>query len=255
MSDFFEKTRKSLARTKQMALEKMGKTGSTVDQKYIDSKQQFEDFYKKVQTVNADTERYLSLLRDFSIIQAEIARDFEIIYGSKAPTYPVVQMNIQAVNSIDNARKQCDEDVRNNAIIPTSKFLGQFKEVSEKFPIHDTRRVDMDRYTRDLRIHREHANNERSKMTEEKLTFTRTQYENLHDEILCDIEALFNDRSPFFDPVLSTDIQSRANYFRESAQSTAKPLQSIAHIDKTTIHDHPTVITPPNSNNTPPKEK
>ncbi len=68
----------------------------------------------------------------------------------------------------------------------------------------EVRRVDMDRYSRDVRIYAEKGNSGKHTLTNSKLEAARSNYTNLNDELMRDMPALYADRVKFFDPGLST---------------------------------------------------
>jgi hypothetical protein len=69
----------------------------------------------------------------------------------------------------------------------------------------EVRRVDMDRYTRDVRIQAEKGKSVgKMSITEQKLEAARQNYTSLNDELMRDMPKLYNDRIPFFDPAFAT---------------------------------------------------
>lgn len=66
------------------------------------------------------------------------------------------------------------------------------------------RRVDMDRYAKDLKTAQEKNKIDKIPTLEQKLAASKANYQTLHEELLKDLPLLYEDRIPFFDPVFAT---------------------------------------------------
>jgi hypothetical protein len=97
-----------------------------------------------------------------------------------------------------------------------TKYVNQFKEIKVRFfvcPRHDiskariteleVRRVDMDRYSRDVRSQIEKGKSGRT-VAEAKLDAAKSNYSLLNDELLKDMPLLYADRIRFFEPACAT---------------------------------------------------
>lgn len=86
-----------------------------------------------------------------------------------------------------------------------SKYIGQHKEIKNRIAELETRKIDMDRYGREVRSLQEKGTN-RTKLqaTEQKLEAAKANYTKLNTELMSDLPKLHEDRIPFFDPVFAT---------------------------------------------------
>lgn len=97
--------------------------------------------------------------------------------------------------------------MRTDFVDPVSKYIGQHKEIKLRIAELETRRVDMDRYGREVRSLQEKASNQaKLKIAEQKYEAAKVNYHKLNEELQKDIPALIDDRTHFFDPALATVI-------------------------------------------------
>jgi hypothetical protein len=83
-------------------------------------------------------------------------------------TQSIALKNQDAAKGIDNSRIQfvtvcsrfCDrfqdEEIKANLYDPITKYLAQFREIKARLQVQETRKVDMDRYGRDMKSHQVH---------------------------------------------------------------------------------------------------
>jgi len=242
-SSLFAKTKTTIARGKQMALEKMGKAEETVDISFNQERDRFEENYKTIKKLNKDTVKLLELFKDLCIAQAELAEDFYSIYDSKAHLYNAALKYQDITKAIDTSRIQLEEQLRADMIDPISKYLGQFKEMSTRIDLHKTRRIDMDRYSRDVKIHQEKAQTGKLTISEQKYEAAKVNFNTLHDELMKDLPALYEDRIPFFDPVFATYLSGVSEFYRQVAKTNNEVLGLVVHVDRSAVHKHPRAIT------------
>jgi len=128
-----------------------------------------------------------------------------------------------------------------------SKYIGQYKDVKNRIEILETRRVDMDRYSRDLRTHQEKAKTDKAAVTQQKFETAKANYGALSDELMKDMPLLLEDRIPFFEPVLATYIVGVNEFYRGSSAQWSGGLSMVQHVDRSRIADYPRITTPPES--------
>jgi len=242
-SSLFAKTKTTIARTKQMALEKMGKAEETVDVSFNQERDRYREEKKAIKKLNKDTVRMLEILKELSVVQAEIAEDFYNLYESKAPMYNAALKNQDIAKANDTSRMQLDEQIKADFIDPVSKYLGQYKEIKTRLELHNTRRIDMDRYGRDVKGHQEKANAGKLSISEQKYETAKVNFTSLHDELMRDLPALFEDRLTFFNPVFATYLTGLAEHNKQVAKNTNEVLGLIANVNRADVHNHPRVIT------------
>jgi len=168
------------------------------------------------------------------------------MYESKADLYNVCLRNQDTAKACDAGRIRLDEQLRTDFIEPVSKYLGQYKDIKHRLDQEDTRRVDMDRYSRDVRTSQEKNKGQGSvNQKEQKYETAKTNYQNLHDELGRDLPLLYEDRIPFFDPGFATYLTLLSQYYASLAKSTAEVSAMVQHVNRSAIHDHPRVTTPP----------
>jgi hypothetical protein len=186
----------------------------------------------------------MELLKEISVQQAIIAEDFFEMYEPKAALYSATLRNQDIAKQLDTARTEFEKVMKADVIDPISKYLGQYKEIKERIEIRNTRKVDMDRYSRDYRIHEEKAQVAKANAAKQKYETAKSNYTALNDELLRDLPALYEDRIPFFDPALATYSTSLAEYYKEASRCSSEVLSYVSNVDRQLIHSHPRVTTP-----------
>lgn len=183
-------------------------------------------------------------MKELSAVQAVIAEDFYNIYGSGAQLYNAALKNQDIAKFIDNSRLQLENQLKADLIDPINKYLGQFKEIKERIAIQETRRIDVERYSRDMKSYTEKNNTAKLSSIEPKFEVAKNNYASLTDELMTDMPALYEDRILFFDPCFSTYLSGVAEYYRQSTKVTAEVIPLVAHVKRESIHNHQRVITP-----------
>jgi len=243
-SSIFSATKKGFFRTTQKIKVSLGKAEQTIDISYNQEVERFRAHYKAVKKINRDSIKLLECFRDLSVAQSAVAEDFYNLYESKHSLYNASLKTQDTIKFIDNARVQLDEQMRTDWIDPTSKYLGQFKDLKMRIATNDTRRVDMDRYQEDLRDLQKNAVSHKIPVAETKYKLARANYNNLNNELMHDMPALFEDRDKFMDPCLATFVAATSEYYRQAAKTSIECVGIIAHIDRAAVHDHPRVTEP-----------
>jgi len=210
---------------------------------YNNEKQRFLDTYGAIKKVNKDAQKLLDLLKEVSVVQASLAEDFYELYESKAELYNATLKYQDVTKQCDASRQQFDDQLRGDFIEPISKYIGQYKEMKRRIEEVEVRKVDMDRYSRDVRTGTEKG---KGGMTtkEQKAESAKVNYQNLHDELLRDLPLLYEDRIPFFNPALATYLTGVSEFSRSVAKSNADSAAQVNHINRGSIHDHPRITTP-----------
>jgi len=250
-SSLFGKTKTFTARATQKVMVKFGKAEETVDIQFNQEAERFFNHSKAVKKIKKDTIKLLEITRDLSISQSTLADGLYSMYETKAQNYNATVKGQDISKSIDQSRLIFDEVMRKDFLDPMSKYLGQFKEAKMRIAERNTRLVDMDRYGRDLKILQEKAApSAKIQIAEQKYEAAATNYHNLNDELLKDLPRLYEDRIPFFDPLIATYGISLADYYKHSATSTAEIIGMVSRIDRQSIHNHQRVMTIAESSST-----
>jgi len=246
-SGLFNKTKKELFRSKQKIAVKMGKSEETIDITFNQETERIDETKKIIKTANKDTVKLLELMKQLCVAQAALAEDFYSIYESSAPLYNAVIKNQDIVKLIDGARVQFDDQMKADFIDPVSKYIGQFKDIKARIVVRDTRKIDMDRYAKEVKNYQEKAKSDKLDPAVHKLEVAKSNYTSLNNELLHDMPALFEDRIPFFDPIIATYVTGMAEFYRQAAKASSDILGMVSHVDRASVHDHPRVVTSPES--------
>lgn len=243
-SSFFKRTKTEIARTKQKAMQKIGKAEQTVDIAHSQELQLFKAHHKNIKKINADAKRLLDILRELCAAQNTLGEDFYAIYDTSADLYNAALKNQDVQKQVDNSRLALEEQWKEDFIEPVNKYILEFKEIKQRMKLESTRKVDMDRYTRDVKSHQEKSNKIRLQAAEAKLEAAKTNYTNLHNELDQDIPKLYEDRIPFFNPAFATYVSAMAEFYRQSGKSTGDVVVFVQHVNRSSVLNHPRVITP-----------
>ena len=98
--------------------------------------------------------KFLIHFLEISVQQAILAEDFYQEYESGAPVYNATLKNQDISKLVDQSRQQYEELLKTEFMEPISKYLGQYKEVKDRLDQQDLRRIDVERYARDVKIYR-----------------------------------------------------------------------------------------------------
>jgi len=246
-SGLFNKTKKELFRAKQKIAVKMGKSEETIDITFNQETERIVETKKIIKTANKDAAKLLDLMKQLCVAQAALAEDFYSLYEASAPLYNAVTKNQDIVKLIDAARVQFDEQMKADFTDPVSKYIGQFKDIKARIVVRDTRKIDMDRYAKEVKNYQEKAKTDKLDPAVHKLEVAKSNYTSLNNELLHDMPALFEDRIPFFDPIIATYVTGMAEFYRQAAKASSEILGMVSHIDRASVHDHPRVVTSPES--------
>eukprot|EP01114_Cavostelium_apophysatum_P001489 TRINITY_DN1129_c0_g1_i1.p1 TRINITY_DN1129_c0_g1~~TRINITY_DN1129_c0_g1_i1.p1 ORF type:complete len:418 (-),score=106.83 TRINITY_DN1129_c0_g1_i1:111-1259(-) len=245
-SSLFSKTKTGMARTKQKALVAMGKTEETVDVTHMQEIQRFNETHEIFKKISKDAYRLLEVLKELSVVQSNLAEDFYELYDVDSEMHEKSIKYQEVTKNIDHARSMFDEKIKNDLLEPISIYLGQYKEMKERLKDEEVRKVDMDRYNRDVKGAQEKAKSVGTVSNKEmKADGARANYDNLHNELAKDLPALFEDRVPFFNPAFATYMISLSEMFKEYAQTTSTMVPTVSHVNRSAIHHHPRVTTAP----------
>ncbi|PRP76823.1 hypothetical protein PROFUN_14863 [Planoprotostelium fungivorum] len=252
---FLDKTKRNFARAKHSALEKMDRTEKTTDAEFKEWKSHYEGLYKDFDKLKDDFDRVYKYTKEVSIAQSEMCMHFQKFYDSTSPMYGPVNKNNENIRLVDAERVRFEEEVTNNIVTPIAKYLGQFKEIGDRITIRDRRRLDMDRYARDVNVHTGNNHAEKARKAQEKQDSMTNAYYAIHNELIDDMKAVYFDRSAFLNPLLATYILSLHNYYREAAKHFSQMAPYYQHIDRMSVHEHIWVISQAASNAKDDKEK
>ncbi|EGC28883.1 hypothetical protein DICPUDRAFT_159621 [Dictyostelium purpureum] len=229
------------ARTKHKVLASFGAAETTVDSKIIAEKDKLFTLFKLMKRLNKNVDKYEATLKEINIVQNEIAHDL-LALNDQDPaikTYQETQM------ALEQERIRIEEILENYYHDPLRVYLSQFRDIRSRLEELDVRRLDMDRYYRDYNIKANKGKDASSlQKTENKHQRTKEAYQELSDEIMKDMYALFDDRKAAFDPAFACFINKNNEYFARSAAEYQKALPSVEHINEYDAVTHPNVITP-----------
>jgi len=244
-SNIFSKTKKEFFRTTQKVMVKVGKAEETVDIQFRQEEERFRNNYRQLKKVKIHLVQLMETVKTLAVNEATLAQDLFELYDTKATNYNALMKNQDIAKLLDGARLAFDDQIKADFLDPLSKYLGQCQEAKNRIKERHTRSVDMDRYGRELRNYQEKATNpQKIQVTEQKYEAAKTNFAALNEELLEDLPKLYEDRIPFFDPLIATYTTALAEYYRQAAKSTAEILPLVSHIDRQAVHTHPRVITP-----------
>eukprot|EP01116_Phalansterium_solitarium_P016971 TRINITY_DN4066_c1_g1_i2.p1 TRINITY_DN4066_c1_g1~~TRINITY_DN4066_c1_g1_i2.p1 ORF type:complete len:378 (+),score=79.33 TRINITY_DN4066_c1_g1_i2:111-1244(+) len=237
-------TKKGFFRATQKVKESLGKAEQTVDISYNQEVERFRSHYRAVKKINRDAVKFLECLRDFTVAESALVEDFASFYDANHPTYTTTQRARDMSKAMDSARMQFDDQMRQDFIDPTAKYLGQFKEVKLRLPVCETRRVDMDRYDRDLHTLQKNGSAAKVPQAEQKLAQARANYQALFDELMRDLPRLYDDRTDYFDCAVGTFLTAQCEYFRQCTKANVDTIGSTQLVNGAAIHQRPRVVEP-----------
>jgi len=231
-------------RVKFSLTSKFSKTEETIDVAFNQEEQRFQDSYKALKIIQKDLQHYFSLLRDIGIHHAVITDSFSKLYENHQKMWNTSQKNSAIQMEIDNHRTALENQMNDDAFLPLSEYMGQFKIIDDRIKERGRRRVDMDRYRTEVKRLTEKPPNDPNKLpaAQKKYNCSRKGYEDLNKELVTDMNRLHVDRLEFVDPLFATFVTVQASYHALCAQKFAELAQLVGHIDRSEIHKHPTVI-------------
>jgi len=243
----WSRTKTAIARTKQKAMVALGKADETVDISFNQQKEIFDSNHKAIKQLNKDASKLLDILKELSIAEAALTDDLIEIFDGEGEGAGISAKSQEIAKGIDASRQQIEETMKGDFIDPVSKYIGQYKDIKNRIETLNTRRVDMDRYSRDLRSHQEKAKNDKAALTQQKFDTAKANYIALHEELMKDLPLLLDDRIPFFTPVLATYLLGISEYYRQCSTQWSTINSLVTHIDRSAAAAHPRITTSPES--------
>jgi hypothetical protein len=241
--NFINKTKTMASRAEQKVMQKTGKAETTTDITYSQEKERFLEMYKLIQKFQKDTSKFLDVIRELSLYQTNLSDYFSELFESAHPYYTLGTKGVEVAKMLDNARLEMDTMMRNDILDPAKRYEIQYKEIDIRLEERSTRRVDMDRYAKDLKTAQEKNKIDKIPTLEQKLAASKANYQALHEELLKDLPLLYEDRIPFFDPVFATFFVTLYNLYDASTKATAELVPLISPINLSEVLTHPRVIT------------
>ena len=248
MASFFKNVGSNISRVKEAALQKIGKSDETVDINYNKEVERFKENLKNVKRIQKDCKKLIDCMEELSKAEQILAEDFYKLFelAQSHPTFPISKQFVEVTTNIDHHRVQSSESLKNDFMDPISTYLGQFKDMDNRIDTQTGRRLDMDKYIREVRSLREKGGNPtKLQITEQKMEASKQNYTALNQELMRDLPALYEDRLKFFDPCFATYVNSMHQYYSQSA-STLQPVdQQMSRVNRAAIHMHPRVTADP----------
>jgi hypothetical protein len=101
--------------------------------------------------------------------------------------------------------KQQEHYYSENFYQPIERYLVQYKLLEERIAERNTRLVDMDRYSAEVKtlMTRPDTVPTRLQVAKDKAEAKRVEYTELNEELIRDVQALILDRSRFFDALFA----------------------------------------------------
>lgn len=235
---------KGVARTKQKAMEKMGKAEGTIDLQMNQHKEAFGVTYEAMKKLSKDANDLMVIMKNLSVAQAQCAQDIHDLFQTQDQFYNTALKLQDSTRFVDNAREQFDTTLHEDMLEPISLYLGQYKEMKHRLEAYQTRRVDKDRYARDVRKAQEKGKYAELPHAEEKLRLAKQNYTALHDELMQDLPTMQKDKLEFIPLVVSTYVNAYTEYFRSAAKAMAETRAMTDSIDGNRVHGYAHCITP-----------
>ncbi|KAN0019717.1 hypothetical protein ACTFIU_002939 [Dictyostelium citrinum] len=231
----------NFARTKHKVLASFGAAETTVDSKIVAEKEKLFTLFKLMKRLNKNVDKYEATLKEINILQNEISHDLLALNEND----PAIKSYQEVSTSLEQERIRIEEILENYYHDPLRVYLSQFRDIRSRLEELDLRRLDMDRYYRDYNIKANKGKDASSlQKTENKHTKTKEAYQELSDEIMKDMYALFDDRKLAFDPAFACFINRNNEYFARAAAEYQGALGSVQHINEFDATSHPQAITP-----------
>eukprot|EP01132_Coremiostelium_polycephalum_P006675 gene6675-8257_t len=240
-SDTWKNIKTGFARTKHKVLAKVGAAETTVDTKINAESEKLFTLFKLMKRLNKNVEKYEDILKNIIVLQNEVAHDL-LALDEKDPSMLAYQ---ESQRALEAERMRIQDYIQTYYHDPLRQYLAQFREIRARLAELDTRRLDMDRYYRDYSIKANKGKDASSlSKTENKHTRTKEAYQELSDELMRDMQSLYEDRQAVFDPALATFVNRHSEFFEGSSQALKKAVPYVQSIDEYGGLTHPWVITP-----------
>jgi len=240
----------NVARLKQQAMVKIGKSEETVDIEFNEAHNRMLKEDAIFDKINKDINEYLKLQTKLTLKASELAQDIAQLYEVTDPDYGSLDQIVHANHSVDKARQESNDSVNAYFITPLNLYISQFVALKQRCVERGRRKVDMDRYIIEQnKLAKESASKpgaaEKLHATESKLERARQNYHELNTEIVKDMDAVWANKTEFFHPLLANFVKSQSHYYAKATDGLKQAMSAMNHVDETDGAKYQSAITNP----------
>jgi len=238
--------KRAYGRTKQKALETVGRRDATVDIGFNQSLERFKAHYKVMEKFLKDLADYIKAFKTLGLSQNALNEGIDTFYDHTSPLFAVNEKNKQCALLLEQYRQGLDENIDRDVVAPLNAHMGIYKTLKKRVNERDRRKTDFDRFKAEVKALTVHPATKPEKLAEgqHNLAVAKHAYEILEAELMKDMDALHNDRLCFFDPCFATILRMEQGYYSEGNRLFSELVGMVAHIDPRAIHSHVEPITP-----------
>lgn len=240
----FAKIKTGFARRKQEVFTKLGKAEETVDEHFNSLKTKMVDQDRRLQKLGVDLEKYLEALKVMCDAQKTLAEDIDGFFDEPE----LSAKNNSLVKDINYSRIALDESIHVTFTSSLKRYCSQFPKISERIREREKRKLDMDRYVREVKTLSDKNSKDTEKLNrlEQKLKIARKGYQNINEELLKDIPHLYDDRLDFVNHLLAFILKGQTEFFQSIAEKIAVLSPELEQYDTNNLLEYPFAITPDN---------
>jgi hypothetical protein len=237
--------KKTVARTSHLVAMKAGLTEGTVDEHFNSEYRNFESNQKLIKKTHKDIKRYVELLSELHECHEAVVKDMEQLCETASQSSDLPTKAAKLISALDQSRLAMEKQAESDLVIPITTYLVTYKVMEGRCKERDWRLANMDRFKAEVRhLHeKSYPDHNRIANAQAKLNQATQAYEELNNELIHDLRALHDDRASFFVPIFATFTGAQTNFFVSAATEMSKFQKHVAHIDTSSIHSRPKVIT------------
>ncbi|KYQ89508.1 SH3 domain-containing protein [Tieghemostelium lacteum] len=236
------------ARTKQQVFQKTGHSDETIDVQYAYDKERIVTTEERMLRIQKNHKKIIDLYKDLANVLSTISTDACDLYDTSDVMYTPAQ-RLKDLSDKIAANDQAYYDITATTFVqPLNDHLGQYTAIKKRGEELATRKIDMDRYKKEVGQLREKATGSNAKVklapTEEKLRICKEGYDALHEELLRDMPLLFEDKYPLFQYLTAGAVKGQEEFYSSTAREWSYFPPMVQSVNDTLGSSHMEVITP-----------
>lgn len=222
----------------------LGKAKGVNDAEFQAMWKRTEEHCHLLDNIKKYMENYIRSLTALCLAEVRLSDDVALSFEPKHQMYEASLRNKDTIGLLDLARAEYDRIIKDDFLLALTDYSRQAGTLRRRKNERDRRKVDMDRYKTDYQRFMDKGDHTKAQQNKRKYGGMKIAYEALNAEMCNDMPLFINDKDKFFTPLFARFVSSTCQFYQRAAELYAELLPHFQHIDRLSIHEHKSVITP-----------